>query len=107
MLKRHHFRQHAPGAHVIPTRSSRLGGVLLTLIFVVAILSAYAIAAHGDERSDAGVEQAAALERKRMAMQPELLRAYEAGMADAMEAVNGKPEGMALAQACLVMRGGL
>lgn len=107
MLKRCHFRQHATGAQVIPTRPSRLSEVILGVLFVLALLSAYTIAAHADQQSDASVERAAALERKRLAMKPEVLAAYEAGMADAMEAVHGQPEGVALAQACLAMRRGL
>lgn len=40
-------------------------------------------------------------ERTSQALPTNLMQAYERGLADAMESINGTPQGVALAQACL------
>lgn len=108
MLSKDHFREHASGVHgLAPERHSRWGDVLLTAILIAALLGVYLLAAHSDARSDQRWQAAAELERQRLASPPQVMRAYEAGLSDAVQAMRHTPEGVELAQLCLAMRGGL
>jgi len=93
--------------HVIRTRRSRLGDWAWGVAGTLCVVGVLVYAGRVDEKSDARVLQAAKLERQRLKGTPELVRAYEAGMADAVAAINSQPEGLQLAQVCLAMRGGL
>lgn len=92
---------------VIPTRRAKWGEWFMGAVAALAIACVTSVAARLDEISDASVISAAQAERKHMAMEPRVLQAYEQGMADAMASVKGKPEGLALAQACAAQRRGL
>ena len=95
---------------IIPTRRPFWHGRLFVAIFVSLFVVALAITGQLDEKSDASVLRAASAVRDKAALarlHPQVLAAYEAGMADALESVKETPDGVALAQACLALRGGL
>ena len=104
MLSRIRFRENS---HVIPTRSSHLKEWAWGMAGTAAVIITLGYASHLDERSDASVVQAATAERARIAMQPMVMQAYEAGLADGVAAVKDTPQGVPFVQACLAMRGGL
>lgn len=57
-----------------------------------------------DQRAEVEQQQLMQLtktERTSQALPTNLMQAYERGLADAMESLNGTPQGVALAQACL------
>lgn len=57
-----------------------------------------------DQRAEVEQQQLLQLtkaERTSQALPTNLVQAYERGLADAMESINGTPQGVALAQACL------
>lgn len=82
------------------------GGVVLA-VMATAVLMALGSALNGyDEGKNAELQALADAERNALA-QPatvaQVRAAYEAGQADAMAAVKTKPQGVALAQACLAL----
>jgi hypothetical protein len=74
-------------------------GVVALMLFIFASLLAGAAI---DERAQREHEQLLTkAERTSQALPTKLAEAYERGLADAMESINGTPQGVALAQACL------
>lgn len=102
-----------PSGRAIPTRgmSEWWWGVLAALVLVVVL----GASKHADLASDERVLAAGAArdaeiaaqteQRVREELLPTVGAAYEQGQRDAMEAVRGTREGLALAQACLAMKG--
>lgn len=75
--------------------------VLLGLGFVFGMLM---LASAADEKAESDHKKLAQLTKSEQVIQAlptKLAEAYERGLADAMESVNGTPQGVALAQACL------
>lgn len=77
------------------------GNLLGSLVIVAAVVGLYAMASAADQHDAAKLQAHMQAERDRLAMPAKTLQAYERGMADAMEAVRGTPNGVALAQACM------
>lgn len=107
MLSRIRFRQNAPGAQITPTRTSNTAAHVWGIVGTAVVMALFLYATIVDERSHASVQQAAELERQRIAMQPMAMQAYEAGLADGVAAVKDTPQGVPFMQACLAMRGRL
>lgn len=85
-----------------------LNGLALTAIGIaagIACLFALAMLTNViDQRAEVEQLQLMQLtktERTSQALPTNLVQAYERGLADAMESINGTPQGVALAQACL------
>lgn len=104
MLSRLRVRQQSQ--YVIPLHRSRVGTWLLMCAAITVLLGLLVYTSLVDERSDASVRRAAALERERAAKVEPMLQAYERGMSDALATVQGHPNGIALAQACAALRRG-
>ena len=85
-----------------------LKSLLLSVVGVAAAIAALfallLLAAALDERAENDhrrLVQLTKAEHTSQALPTKLAEAYERGLADAMESINGTPQGVALAQACL------
>lgn len=72
---------------------------LFMVTFIVVLIG---FAQQADERAAAELQRMARAEKNVEAMPTQLAAAYERGLVDALEALRDSPEGVALAQACLV-----
>lgn len=93
-----------------PTKTSRIGDIVLALVFALCLFCAYALAQRSDEEADAELQRLAAIERAELSRRVQVsqaqrsLSAYEAGLTDAMEAMRDTPQGVQLAQACMALQ---
>lgn len=77
------------------------GSLLLTALVLSFLCGAFLLASAADEKAEADHNRLTKAEQVSQALPTKLAEAYERGMADAMESINGTPQGVALAQACL------
>lgn len=92
-----------------PTKTSRIGDIALAIMLALGIVCAFVLAQHQDDLDDAETQRLAVIERENLALRTRVeinqkLSAYEAGLADAMEAMRGTPQGVQLAQACMALQ---
>lgn len=99
MSKHSHNRQ----AGYVPHNDSpwSWGNLLGSLVMVAVVVGLFAMASAADQHDAAKLQAHMQAERERLAMPAKALEAYERGMADAVEAMRGTPNGVALAQACM------
>ena len=74
--------------------------LLLSLFMVAFVVLLLSFAQESDERAAAELQRLAHADESAQGMPMQMARAYERGMADAMDALRHTPSGTALAQAC-------
>ncbi|MGK2897810.1 MAG: hypothetical protein ACSLE9_03880 [Burkholderiaceae bacterium] len=93
--------------HDLRTQDSpwTLGNLFGTAALLCFVLGAMALAMHADDMGEQRAQAYARAEQQRIAMPQDLQQAYERGLSDAVDAMRGNADGVALAQACNAAEG--